>query len=221
MPVQYKFKLERVCKARYALAAAAAIAVCTPSSATVVGSQNLDYTFTPTNTLFGYSETFLIPGVPEIQFRALTTAVNGSGQASFINGNVQPVSDVFDGFYQALAYVEFTSWDLINNWGLPSSVGPGGWLPTNGGGANLAVWDHGLVAFSFLRTDGRHYGWLEFSVSDVTFTLHRYGYENAAEQSIQFGDTGHAVPLPNTLALAIPGLLALGLRTRRKSLHSS
>lgn len=200
---------ERACSSRLKTTIRALVLASTchlPTNAAVVGSATLDYTFTPSSTLYGYSDSFFLPGVSEIRFRTITSEVT-NGQASFINGNMTPLWPA--------AHMSFTSWTAIANWSLPNFVGAGGWSPDSPLETNLAEWNLGLLAFSVERDDGQHYGWLEFSVHDTTFTLHRYGFEDTAGQAIQFGDTGQAVPVPSSLALAAVGLLALGVKPRR------
>lgn len=194
------------------------LALSMPASAVVVGSSNLNHVFIPSEQLSGRSATFFLPGIPELQFSAITTAVD-AGQPSFINGNFTPTWGIRGGRFVPLSHIDFTTYESNARWGLPDSVGPGGWEPSSGLASNTALWDLGLLAFSFDREDGRHYGWVEFTSawfdSPTTFELYRYGYETEAGLAIRFGDTGHAVPLPGTLALAAIALVAAGVQTRR------
>lgn len=198
------------------------IALPMSASAVVVGSSALNQSFVPSDQLFGRSSPFFLPGIPELQFSTITAAVDGSGQPSYINGNFMPIWGIREGSYVPLSHIDFTTAESIAYWGLPDSVGPGGWEPSSGWETNTAVWDRGLLAFSFDRDDGRHYGWAEFTSawfdSPTTFELFRYGYETEAGVAIQFGDTGQPVPLPGTPALVAIALAAAIFRTRQKNL---
>jgi hypothetical protein len=189
------------------------------ASAVVVGSSNLNQVFVPSEQLHGRSATFFLPGIPELQFSTITTALDG-GQPSYINGNFMPIWGIREGSFVPLSHIDFTTYESNARWGLPDSVGPGGWEPSSGLETNTAAWDLGLLAFSFDRDDGRHYGWVEFTSawydSTTTFELYRYGYETEAGRAILFGDTGHTVPVPSTLTLAAIALVAASVRTRRR-----
>jgi hypothetical protein len=190
-----------------------AASLCSSVAAAVVGSSNLNVTFTPSTQLSGRSDVYFLPDIPELQFSILTTGLDSSGNVEWINGNVTIAWE--NGYYGPVARFEFIPYSWFDIAQLPTTVGPGGWVPVSPWETNLSGFWNGLMPFSVERSDGIHYGWVEFSTTPLDFTLHRYGFETVAGQAISFGDTGSAVPTPNSIALVTLGLVAAYMVTRR------
>jgi hypothetical protein len=201
---------------RTAAGLAATTCLWSTAIAASVGSPDLEHQVLP-------GEIFTLPGVPDIRFDF--NVLGADERYMFIRGSNGA----------RIGTMQWTPWgDLVPSGYQPTNgnpgfvgagvtIGTGAYVPSYGGIDYAGGWtytgivDHGYLGFSFQRTDGTHYGWVELTVEPgYEVFVHGYAYEEVAGQTILTGSTMSPVPEPGTFALSSLGAAVIMLARRRR-----